>query len=160
MNSVECEFEVQALAAVLEERWPVGVEASLREHVSACPICSDVVVIADTFTVARRHSHAGVALPDSSRVWWMAQIRARREAAAEAARPILATQIAACAWAVGLLAVCLGAALTWFQFTRGWIGSLISVASTLLVTHGVLIAIATAIVLLLPTAAYFSLGKE
>jgi hypothetical protein len=90
----------------------------------------------------------------------MAQIRARREAAAEAARPILATQIAACAWAVGLLVASLGAALTWLQFTRGWVVSVVSSAATLLVAHGLLIAFAAAIVLLLPTAAYFVLGKE
>ena len=150
---VECEYETQALAAVLEARWPAAVDKVLREHVLRCPICANVVAIADSFAIARQHSHASAALPDASRVFWMAQLRARREAAQDAARPILATQIATFAWAIGLLIVCLGVALSWFQSSRGWVESL-------LLAHGVLIALATALVVLLPTAAYFAIGKE
>jgi hypothetical protein len=153
MRAFECEFEAQTLASVLQSRWPLGVDAELREHVSRCAICSDVAAIAGSFELAREHSHAAAVLPDPSRVWWIAQIRARREAAGDAARPILATQIAACVWAIGLLVVCLGAALAWFQSTRGWMESL-------LLAHGVLIALAAAIVVVLPTAAYFAMGKD
>jgi len=153
MKATGCEFEAHALAAVLEARWPLGTDAALREHVAQCAICSEVVTLADTFAEARQDSQATLSLPDASRVFWMAQIRARREALHDAARPILATQIAAFAWAIGLLIVCLGAALTWFQSTRSWMESV-------LLAHGILIAVAASLVLLIPTAAYFVLGKE
>lgn len=149
----ECECEAEALAAVLEARWPLAVDSALREHVEQCPICSEAVSIAGTFTLARQDSHAAAELPDASLVFWMAQLRARREAAHDAARPILATQIAAFAWAIGLLFVSLGAAPTWFQSTRSWMESI-------LLTHGVLIVLVAAFVVLLPTAAYFAMGEE
>jgi hypothetical protein len=153
MKATACQFEVQALAAVLESRWPLGTDAALREHVSQCTICSEVIALADTFAEARQDSQATAALPDPSRVFWMAQMRARREALHDAARPILATQIAAFAWAIGLLIVCLGGALTWFQSTRSWMESV-------LLAHGILIAVTASLVLLIPTAAYFVLDKE
>ena len=169
MKPVECGFESEVLAAVLQSRWPDEVDISLSEHVASCAVCSGVVAIADAFDAARQHTHASAVLPDASRIWWFAQIRARREAAEEAGRPILATQIAAFAWAVGLLAVCLGTALTLFQGTRNWIvamvggfntRAIVSAAMTPLLAHGVLIALAAAIVVLLPAAAYFAMGKE
>ena len=150
---LHCEFEAQSLAAVLEYRWPHAVETPLRQHIAGCSICSEVVAMADAFAAARQDTRSIATVPDASRVWWIAQIRARREAAEEAARPILATQIAAFAWAIGILVVCLGGVLAWFQPARVWIGSM-------LVAHGFVIAIAAAIVLLLPTAAYFAMGKE
>ena len=154
MNTpIHCEFEAQALAAMLEYRWPHAVEPTLREHVAGCASCSEVVAMADTFAAARQETHSIATVPDASRVWWIAQIRARREAAADAARPILATQIAAFAWALGILVVCLGGVLAWFQPARVWISSMV-------VAHGFVIAMAAAIVLLLPTAAYFAMGKD
>ncbi len=150
MKPTECEFEAQALACVLEGY----LEPSLHEHLTRCPICSEAVALGGTFALANRESMAAAtSLPDPGRVWWMAQIRARREAANDAARPILATQIATFAWAVGLLIVCLGVAFAWFRSTGEWIESALT-------SHGLLIALAAAIIVLLPTAAYFALGKE
>jgi hypothetical protein len=148
MKRVDCEAEAEVLAAVVEFRWPERVDARLREHVSSCAICSAVVAVAGAFDLARQDTQALAVLPDSSRVWWLAQLRARREAAEAAARPITATQVIAFAWAVGLLGVCLGAALTWFQST------------TLLVEHGVLIVGTAAVVFLLPAVAYFAMGRD
>ncbi len=160
MNPVECEFEAEVLASALGGSWPLGVEPGICEHVSHCVICAEVVTMAATFAVASQEWRASATLPDSSRVWWLAQLRARREAVEDATRPILATQIAACAWAVGLLVVCLGVALAWFQITRGWLESVVALAGVELLAHGTLIAFAGAVVVLLPTAAYFAMGKE
>lgn len=153
--SFECEFEAEVLADVLQLRWPDAVGAHLREHVLGCPICSEVVAIAAAFDGAKEE----VVLPDSGRVWWMAQIRTRREAAETATRPILAAQIAAFAWALGLLAVCLGTAFTWFV-TDVDVKSLVSSAATLLGQHGAFIIGTAALVFVLPAAAYFAMGKE
>lgn len=156
MTPRECEQEAPLLAAVLEGRWPLGVEEGLRAHAAHCGICSEVAALAGVFATAHSETRANAALPDASRVWWMAQIRARREATEEATRPILATQLAACAWVIGLLIVCLGVALTWFQTTRVWVESL----AALLLAHGVLLSLAAAVVVIVPTAAYFAMGKE
>ncbi|MDQ2713185.1 MAG: hypothetical protein M3Y24_13320 [Acidobacteriota bacterium] len=169
MKSVECQFESDVLSAVAQSRWPQQVDASLREHVTACAICADVAAVAAAFDFARHETNALPALPDASRVWWLAQLRARREAAKAAARPITATQLIAFAWAVGLLAVCLGTALTWFQSARNWIAStfasfdatvIVSSVTASLVGHGALILCTAALVLLLPAAAYFAMGRD
>ena len=150
MTPTECEFEAQALAAATEG----CAEPALREHVLRCPICAEVVALSNAFALTNQQSlTAAASLPDPSRVWWMAQVRARREATQDAVRPILATQIATFAWAIGLLIVCLGVAFAWFR-------SAFSLATAVLLSHGVLVAIAAAVVVLLPTAAYFALGKE
>ena len=157
---VGCPFEEQVLASVVEDHWPLTVEPSLREHVAQCHVCAEAVGVAALFREANTQSHNDANLPDASRVWWLAQMRARREANADAARPILATQVVAGAWAAGLLFVCLGAAFAWVQSTRIWIESVVTLASSLLLSHGVEIAFGAAFIVLLPTAAYFAMGKE
>jgi hypothetical protein len=109
MRQVECEFESEVLTAALQSRWPKRVDAELRAHVKACTICSDVVAIASAVDDAREEMRAGAVVPDSGRVWWLAQLRARREAAEAAGRPITAVQVIAFACAVGLLGACFGA---------------------------------------------------
>src|SRR5262249_53669066 len=100
---VECEFEAETLAAVLQSRWPDRVEAQLRSHAVECAICADVAAVASAIEAEREEMRAAVIVPDSGRVWWMAQIRARREASETAGRPITAAQVIALACAVGLL---------------------------------------------------------
>jgi hypothetical protein len=170
---VECEFEAEVLAAVLQSRWPERVDAPLRAHVSTCTICSDVAAIASAVDDSREDLRASAIVPDSGRVWWLAQLRARREAAEAAGRPITAAQVAAFACGVGLLGACFGATSTWFQSllrsALQWTASsvtgfdlkaLLGAATTVLVDHAAL-ALAMAVVLfLVPTAVYLALGKD
>jgi hypothetical protein len=169
MKPVECEFESEVLAAVLQSRWPERVDANLRTHAERCTICSDVAAIAGAVDDAREELRASAIVPDSGRVWWLAQLRARREAAEAAGRPITAAQVIAFACAVGLLGACFGATSLWFQSALRWIRSslagvdvkaLLLSAIGLLVEHGAL-ALAMAVVLLLvPTAVYIALGRD
>jgi hypothetical protein len=173
MKPIECEFEAEALAAALQSRWPDRVDAPFREHVQQCVICSDVVAIAGAVDQDREEMRADAMVPDSGRVWWLAQMRARREAAEAAARPITAAQVVALACAVGLIGACFGATSTWFQgwFQAGlrWIGSsaagldvkaLLVSASSLLAQHGVLALAMVLVIFLVPTAVYFALGRD
>src|SRR5260370_33007422 len=123
MKPVECEFESDALAAALQGRWPDRVDAHLRAHVAACAICSDVVAIASSVDDAREEMRSCAVVPDSGRVWWLAQLRARREAAEAAGRPITAAQPIAVACAVGVVGACFVATSTWFQSVLGQIVS-------------------------------------
>ena len=169
MKPVECEFESEALAAALQSRWPERVDAHLRAHVAACAICSDVVAIAGAVDEAREEMRASTVVPDSSRVWWLAQLRARREAAETAGRPITAAQVIAFACAVGLLGACFGATSTWFQSALGRITSsvagfkiqaLLPSATALVAGHGALVLAMAAVLFLVPAAVYLAMLRD
>jgi hypothetical protein len=171
MKSVkyECEFESEVLAVVLQSRWPERVNADLRAHVTACAICSDVVAIAGAVDEAREQTRARAAVPDSGRVWWLAQLRARRETAQAAGRPITAAQVIALACAVGLLGACFGATSKWFQSAVATITSsvagldikaLLPSATALLAEHGALVLAMAAMLVVVPAAVYLAMLKD
>jgi hypothetical protein len=157
------------LAAVLESRWPERAGAEMRAHVSACPICSDVALVAGAIEDAREEMRAAAAIPDSGRVWWLARMRAQREAAEAAGRPITAAQMIALACAAGLLGACFGATSAWFQAALRWMGSnaagfdakAISVpAATLLAEHGVLAGGMAAALVLISAAVGLAVRRD
>lgn len=162
MKPIECEFESEVLAAAIESRWPEGVDAQLRAHAATCAICSEAALVAGEIGDAREELRASAVVPDSGRVWWLAQIRARREAIEAAGRPITAAHLIALACAAGLLGACFGATSAWFQAALKWIASG-SIAS-LLAGHAALVAGVTvgvaAILVLIPAAAYFAVGRD
>ena len=169
MKPVECEFESEVLAAALQSRWPERVDAHLRAHVAACAICSDVVAIASAIDDAREEMRARAVVPDSGRVWWLAQLRARREAAETAGRPITAAQVIAFACALGLLGACFGATSTWFQSALGRITSsvagfkiqaLLPSATALVAGHGALVLAMAAVLFLVPAAVYLAMLRD
>jgi hypothetical protein len=112
---------------------------------------------------------ARVVLPDSGRVWWLAQLRARREAAEAANRPLTVAQAIAFVCAVGLLGACLRAASTWFHSAAGRvasgvagfdIGAWLASATRLLAEHGALALAMAAVLFLVPAAAYLAMGRD
>jgi len=158
MKRIECEFEPEVLAAALQARMP----EPLRTHVAGCAICSDVAAVAAAIDDARERTRGDAVVPDSGRVWWLAQVRARREATKTAGRPITAIQVIALACAIGLLGACFGATSTWFQAWLARVEASLAgfSAGAFLAEHG-LIVLATALVLLLvPGAVYLALGRE
>jgi hypothetical protein len=158
MKIVECEFESDVLAAVLQSRLP----EHLRAHVAACAICSDVAAIAGAIDEAREEMRAAAVIPDSGRVWWLAQLRARRQATKAAGRPITAIQVIALACAVGLLGACFGATSLWFQSALGRIQSTLAgfSASGFLAEHGLIVLATVLVLLLVPGAVLLALGRE
>ena len=154
MKPIECEFEADVLAAVWSEE--------LRSHVATCPICSDVAAIAAAIEGAREEMRAALiipgVIPDSGRVWWLAQMRARREATKAAGRPITAIQVIALACAVGLLGACFGATSLWFQSALRRFAAFSPPA--FVTEHGLLVLAMAAVLLLVPGAVYLALGKE
>lgn len=169
MRRVECEFEPEVLAAALQSRWPDRVDADLRSHVAGCAICSEAALVAVALDHVREDMRAQADVPESGRVWWLAQLRARREAADTAARPITAAQVIALACAVGLFGACVGATSTWLQSTLRSVASslagvdrkaLLAFATARLAEHSAL-ALAIAVALfLVPTAVYLALGRD
>jgi len=158
VRPVECELESEVLAAVLQSRMP----EQLRAHVAVCAICSDVAAIAGTIDDAREEMRVGAVIPDSGRVWWLAQMRARREATKAAGRPITAIQVIALACAVGLLGVCFGATSLWFQAALRRAESTLAgfSASAFLAEHGLIVLAMAFVIVFVPGAVYFALGRE
>jgi hypothetical protein len=167
MNPVECEFEAEVLAAVTQSRWPARVDEALRHHVAGCQLCSDVVTVASAFDGAYEELTATAALPDASRVWRTAQLRARHEAVETAGRPITAAQVIAFACAVALLGACFGATSSSFQSALGWsaansdaVAAWFASISKLLAEHGTFVLGLLAAVFLVPTVFYVAMGRE
>jgi hypothetical protein len=169
MNQTECPFEADVLAAVLQSRWPGQVDETLRAHAATCPICSEVAAVASAMEAAMAETRASAELPDASRVWWKAQMRARREAVSAASSPIATAQVLAFAFAVGLMGACFGATSTWFQglvkraganATGPDVLAFLTRFSTLVVEHSVLVIGVVALVCLVPTAMHVARGRE
>ena len=169
MNRVECEFESEVLAAVVQSRWPDRAGKELLAHVQTCEICSDVAAVAGAIEESRNHVRASAALPESGRVWWLAQTRARHEAMQAAGRPITAVQVAAFGCAAGLLGACFGATSVWFQSALRWFGlataglhwkAFIPSAVALLAEHGVMIAALALMLLLVPVAVHLATARD
>ena len=150
-------FEEEVLAAVVESRWPDRVDACLREHAASCAICRDLVEVAGAVGEARDQMPAPILIPDAGRVWWVAQLRARREAIREAGRPITAAHVIAFACAVGLAGACFGATSAWFQEAlRDFVPS----ATAIIVQHGAIAAGMAVLLFLVPAAVYLAMGRE
>jgi hypothetical protein len=169
MRPFECEFEPEVVAAALQSRWPERVEAHLRAHAAACPVCSDAATIACAIDGAREEMRARTMVPDSGRVWRLARMRARREAAKAAGRPITAAQVIAFACAAGLLGACFGATSTWFQAALGRITSsvagfkipaLLPSATTVINEHGALVLAMAAVLLVVSAAVYLVMPRD
>lgn len=95
MQDYLCEHEGAVLEAVESGRWPQACAAELRAHVGRCSICADVLLVAQTLQQESQWAHTEMALPAAGLVWWKAQMRARREAAVQAAEPIAMVEKAA-----------------------------------------------------------------
>jgi hypothetical protein len=166
MKSRECEFEPEVLAAVIQSRWPERTDAQLRARVSRCQICADVAAVAGAIEELRDDKRDAAMLPASGRVWWLAQMRARRAAAKAAGRPITVAQVLGSACAMGLLGACFGATSTWFQeglrqaLTALDLKALWPSVESALLTHGLLVAGMLALLLLVPAAVYFAVGRD
>ena len=162
MKAHDCEFECEVLAAVVEGRWPERADTELRAHASTCAICSDVAAIGAALESDRETLRAEAALPDGGLVWWRAQLRARREAAKVAGRPITAAQVLALAAAAGLAGACFGATSARFQSALARIAASVQTlpVETLLAEHWAVAAGGGAVLLLVPAAVVLAILRD
>jgi heme A synthase len=158
---IECARESDVLDAVASARWPHRVPRELADHVAACAICTDVVVVAE----AMRADHDAVwqqaDIPSSGQVWWRAEMRARQEAIRKASRPITIAQGVA-----ALVVLTVTGATGWLAWT--WIRQQMPVVDFASVSAQALasplalsLAIALgALLLITPVALYLVLSDE
>jgi hypothetical protein len=117
MMPAACEKEEAVLRAARLEAW----SEELRRHAASCQICGSVA-LAVRFMRIGADDHAGDhPLPDPGRIWWQAQIRARRETAARATQPIAFVETGA--WIGGIAALVSALAWSW-PTVRAWIVAL------------------------------------
>jgi len=112
LRSCPREKEVSELAE--RGQWPQASAPELRDHVSDCRACADLVLVASVFQSARAETVAAtqtgqVKLGSAGALWWRAQLRRRRAALERIERPLVGAQVFA-------LAVCLLAALGFAGF--------------------------------------------
>lgn len=92
MKTIECIREDDVLDALTSERWPDRVDEGLRQHVTTCQICADLIEVARPILADGYATVPEPRIPSSAVMWWRAQMRARQEAARQAARPITVAQ--------------------------------------------------------------------
>lgn len=145
MTPFECEFEADVAAAALQSGWPERADAQLREHVQTCAVCADVARVVAAVDSARMEMDLPV-LPDSGRVWWVAQMRARREAVHAAQRPLMAAN--AIAWICVLAAIGMVVPMA-YPF-----------AMELLLNHVLIVTAVGGVLLIAPAAVFLATAKD
>jgi hypothetical protein len=166
---IECPYESEVLTAVFTRRWPDRAEASLRAHVAACDICSDLATVSAAFEAECDDTRSVTQVPDAGLIWWRAQLRARQDAVKTAVRPITVAQAVAFASTVGVLGAIFGATTSWFQNGLRGIGSTISSMSlpalpetmiAAITGQWMLLAGATLALVLTPIAVYLAVKDD
>jgi len=98
----ECAREHEIVEAVTAGRWPEACDADLRNHVTNCHVCKEVVLVAVALHGEHDLALAEARVPSAGLVWWRAELRARREAAKAVERPLTLVHSLAAASAIGV----------------------------------------------------------
>ena len=124
MKVLQCDKERAVTELLQSGRWPEACDPALRNHVENCAICSEAVLVFRLLQEENAAMLADAKLPEAGLVWWKAQLRARREAAELATRPIaLAERFAL---ACGLAVLVAFVVWKWADF-HAWLGRLASI---------------------------------
>lgn len=108
-----CGFEKEVSLALRQGRWPAAADPALRQHVDACPSCSDLLLVTETLRHSRALAAQAAVLPPPGILYWRAQLRRRAGAVERMSRPIVFAE--GVALAATLLALVL-AARRWIDF--------------------------------------------
>ncbi len=170
MRKPPCPREAE-LVDTLQTSPPSALDDSLREHAAGCASCGDTLAVVSALLGEHHTLMHEAAVPSSAIVWWRAQMRSRREAAATASRPISFVQGVALACAAGLLATLLGIFVPAFRQATVWIANAANGWSALSLPIGTGEFVANPLVLagvaavalcalVLPVALYFAFHED
>jgi hypothetical protein len=115
VKTIECIREDDVLDALMSERWPDRVSEDLRQHVTSCQVCADLIAVVRPILADGDAPVPEPRIPSSAVMWWRAQMRGRQEAAREAARPITVAQAIAAVSLVVLVAAIATMLLPWIR---------------------------------------------
>lgn len=117
-----CPHEKETRELLQRGQWPEGCAPELRDHVSGCRACSDLVLVMQAFRQARGASLSAANPPAAGVLWWRAQLERRKAAVERIGRPIFGAQVFALAVTVAIGAVFavsqLRNGLAWFAWLR------------------------------------------
>ncbi len=166
MSTTECPREHDVMDAIASGRWPHRCDADLRSHIESCDLCSDLAEVVVPMRADVDHLLREARVPTAGVVWWRAQLRARLEAEAAAARPIRAFTAIALACAAGLVGAVVSLSWPWI---RTWLWAQgagtaapeVSGIVSLFVTRGVpLLGAVALVVVAAPLALLFALSDR
>jgi hypothetical protein len=121
MGIPDCKHERLIVEAVRRGHWPESSDPALVEHARKCEVCRDALTVAQFLQTPPQDPSQEVRLPAAELVWWKAQLKARREAAERAARPVSIAEYFSLACGLACL---LGFALWKWSSLRGWLGQM------------------------------------
>jgi hypothetical protein len=164
VKTIECPREDDVLDALTTGRF----DDELRQHVAACAVCTDVIAVAEPLLVDREDRSRAPHIPSSAVMWWRAQMRARQEAAREAARPITIAHIMGMLSAAAIVVVLAVMLSPWVRQTLSDAASAVGsgirdldLQAMFLANGWLLPALTITIFLLLtPLAIYFAIGED
>ncbi len=84
MNRLDCEREPLVIEAARSGQW----DDELRNHAASCPVCADSLLVAPFLEGLAGRDRRESSVPEAGRVWWKAQLLARREAVKRVDEPI------------------------------------------------------------------------
>jgi len=87
-----CSREKELTQALRDGHWPHGCGEELRAHVETCASCADLVLVTQTFQMARAESGSASMETSPSLLWWRAQLRRRNAVAERVSRPVTIAQ--------------------------------------------------------------------
>ena len=166
----QCVHEHDVVVAVLSRRWDFVCD-ELKQHAIDCEICCEVVAVARLLSADQERARHEVRVPAAGQVWWRAAVRARLEAAHDAARPLTWLHGIAAASAAGLAVAVIGIAWPSLQEIVSWLTSRAIAADSgvadvaALVTTAMqrslpLAFVVAACIVLAPVALYFVLTDD
>ena len=92
MNPGHCTRENEVMDLLRSGRWPAACEPELREHVAACSLCAQTVLLKSSFADALVQAKDAARLQSPGLLWWRAQLRRRHAAVQRVNRPIAGAQ--------------------------------------------------------------------
>ncbi len=93
MTFSACSREKELADVLAKGQWLHACPQDLRNHVTACRSCADLVLVTSAFQGARHNSIASAHLPSPGVLWWRAQLRRRNAAIERVGKPILFAQV-------------------------------------------------------------------
>lgn len=88
-----CAREKEVAELLRLGHWPDASSNELRAHVNGCRMCSDFVLVTQTFQAARERSLPSRPFQSPGVLWWRAQLRRQNAAVERMNKPILGAQI-------------------------------------------------------------------
>jgi hypothetical protein len=92
MSLGHCTREKEVMDLLRSGGWPAACEPELHEHVAACSLCAQTVMLRSAFANALATAKDEARLQPAGVLWWRAQLRRRNEAVERVNRPIARAQ--------------------------------------------------------------------